>query len=123
MDQNPTVRIPGKVGRPKGIPKTGGGSRKNIPNLATKNAREAIALLVDANSERMQGWLDQIAEKDGPMAAWRCLADVIEYHIPKLARTEVAVSGTLNMRPLAAQSDAELMDQRHRLRIVGSGSD
>lgn len=38
----------------------------------------------------MQEWLDRIAEEEGPMAAWRCLSDVIEYHIPKLARTEHA---------------------------------
>jgi hypothetical protein len=36
----------------------------------------------------MQEWLDRIAEEEGPMAAWRCMTDVIEYHIPKLARTE-----------------------------------
>jgi hypothetical protein len=113
MDQNPTVRIPGKVGRPKGIPKTGGGSRKNIPNVATKNAREAIALLVDANSERMQGWLDQIAEKDGPMAAWRCLADVIEYHIPKLARSEVKMTGEVTVRA-AQMSDDQILELMQR---------
>jgi hypothetical protein len=63
---------------------------KGSPNKATRNAREAIARLVDDNAGRMQEWLDQIAENDGPMAAWRCMADVIEYHIPKLARTEHA---------------------------------
>jgi hypothetical protein len=33
--------------------------------------------------------LDQIADTDGPKAAFQCLMDVMEYHIPKLARTEV----------------------------------
>jgi hypothetical protein len=66
------------------------GQGKRGPSKATVSAREAIALLVDANSQRLAGWLDQIAadEKLGPMAAWRCMMDVIEYHIPKLARTE-----------------------------------
>jgi hypothetical protein len=63
-------------------------SRKGSPNKATRAAREAIARLVDGNAERMQEWLDRIAEEEGPMAAWRCMTDVIEYHIPKLARTE-----------------------------------
>ena len=63
---------------------------KRGPGKATKNAREAIALLVEGNIPRMQGWLDEIAEKEGPMAAWRCLQDVIEYHVPKLQRTEHA---------------------------------
>ena len=64
---------------------------KGSPNKATANAREAIAALVDSNAPRMQAWLDAIAADDklGPMAAWKCMADVIEYHIPKLARTEV----------------------------------
>lgn len=61
---------------------------KHGPPKATLHAREAIARLVDGNAERMQEWLDQIAQKDGPRAAWQCMMDVIEYHIPKLARTE-----------------------------------
>ena len=66
-----------------------GGSRKGVPNRATANAREAIARLVDDNAERLQEWLDEIRETKGAEAAWRCLMDVCEYHIPKLARTEV----------------------------------
>ena len=69
----------------KGTP---GPGRGNTPNKATKNAREAISRLVDGNTHRLEGWLDEIAAKD-PAAAWRCMMDVIEYHIPKLARTEV----------------------------------
>ncbi len=65
-----------------------GGRAAGTPNKATQNAREAISRLVDGNADRMQEWLDRIAEEEGPMAAWRCLTDVIEYHIPKLARTE-----------------------------------
>jgi len=67
-------------------------SRKGSPNKATKAAREAIARLVDGNAERMQEWLDRIAEEEGPLAAWRCMADVIEYHVPKLSRTELTGS-------------------------------
>ena len=67
-----------------------GGRKKGTPNQATKNAREAIALLIEGNIGRMQGWLDDIAAdpKQGPRAAWDCLMDAAEYHIPKLARTE-----------------------------------
>ena len=68
-----------------------GGRTKNTPNVATATAREAIARLVDGNTHRLEGWLDQIADDPdlGPMAAWRCMMDVLEYHIPKLARTEL----------------------------------
>jgi hypothetical protein len=71
-------------------PPISAGRPRGIPNKATMNAREAIARLVDENAPRMQSWLDQIAEEQGPLAAWKCLTDVVEYHIPKLARMEVA---------------------------------
>ena len=63
---------------------------KRGPNKSTLIAREAIARFVDGNTERLQGWLDDIAadEKHGPREAFRCLMDVMEYHVPKLARTE-----------------------------------
>ncbi len=76
------------AGRPKGTPKTGGRA-PGVPNKATSSAREAIAMFVDANVPRLQGWLDEIAETKGPDAAYRCVLDLIEYHIPKLARTEL----------------------------------
>lgn len=64
------------------------GQGKRGPSKTTVNARAAIALLVEGNLERMQSWLDSIAEEEGPLKAWQCMTDVIEYHIPKLARTE-----------------------------------
>ena len=49
----------------------------------------AIANFVDENADKLQGWLDEIAEKDGAKAAFQCFIDVVEYNIPKLARTEL----------------------------------
>lgn len=69
-------------------PKGGPGRPKGCTNKATRNAREAIAALVENNVPRMQKWLDQIAVEQGPMAAWNCMRDVIEYHVPKLLRSE-----------------------------------
>lgn len=65
--------------------KTGGGSRKGRPNHATANAREAIGRLVDDNVWRLQGWLNEVAEKDGPEAA----RHLLEIAAPRLARTEL----------------------------------
>jgi hypothetical protein len=62
---------------------------KGSPNKATAAAREAIARFVDDNASKLQKWLDEIAEKDGPRAAYQCFMDVVEYHVPKLARTEI----------------------------------
>lgn len=71
----------------KGV-KTGGGSRKGSPNKSTAAAREAIAAFVDNNAERLQGWLDEIHAEKGAEAAFKCFSDLLEYHVPKLARHE-----------------------------------
>lgn len=69
-----------RAGRPKGV-----------PNKSTALAREAIAKFVDGNSHKLQEWLDEIAmnEKLGPKVAFDCFMQVAEYHVPKLARTEM----------------------------------
>jgi hypothetical protein len=64
------------------------GRPKGVPNKTTALAREAIARFVDGNCENLQKWLDEIADRDGPQAAFKCLMDVVEYHVPKLARVE-----------------------------------
>lgn len=86
------------------LPGPGPGRPKGIPNKATTQAREAIAKLVDGNADRLQAWLDEIAEKD-PEKAWRCMMDVIEYHIPKLARTEHVGDGGGPVRIIASSDD------------------
>jgi hypothetical protein len=90
------------------LPKSGGGSRRGKPNKATVNAREAIAALVEGNIGRMESWLDQIAATDGPRAAWDCMCDVIEYHIPKLARTEISGPGGAPILVQATPLDEQL---------------
>lgn len=82
-----------KVTKSARKPPPKGGSRKGIPNKATANAREAIGRFVDGNADRLNGWLDEIYAADGPKAAFQCFADLIEYHVPKLARTELAGTG------------------------------
>lgn len=75
--------VKGKTNNPNGRP-------KGAPNKATLQAREAIAAFVDGNAHRLTEWLDRIAQ-DNPKAAFDCFQSVIEYHIPKLARTEGSV--------------------------------
>jgi hypothetical protein len=88
------------AGRPKGYPKAGG-RQLGTPNKATLNAREAIAAFVDDNAHKLLEWLDAMAndlkDDDGkilragdPKGAFQSYMSVIEYHIPKLARTEHA---------------------------------
>ena len=70
------------------VVKKTGGRKAGTPNKATQAAREAIARFVDGNADRLQDWLEEIATNDGPQAAFKCFMDVVEYHVPKLARTE-----------------------------------
>ena len=84
----------------KSRPKSGG-RVAGTPNKATATAREAIARFVDGNTDKMQGWLEQVAngvydEAEGkylvfpnPEKAFQMLQSVVEYHVPKLARQEV----------------------------------
>jgi hypothetical protein len=74
----------------KGNPRPANAGRKDgSTNKSTALAREAIASFVDGNADRLTGWLDRIAE-DNPKAAFDSFMSVVEYHIPKLARTEHA---------------------------------
>jgi len=68
--------------------KGGPGRPKGVPNESTQLAREAIARFVDGNAGRLQGWLDEIHANKGAEAAFRCFSDLLEYHVPKLARHE-----------------------------------
>jgi hypothetical protein len=84
MEDRKVRTVTGKFG--KGNP----GKPVGAVNKATKNAKEAIARFVDGNAERLQGWLDEIAAKEGAKAAFICFTDLLEYHVPKLSRTEHA---------------------------------
>ncbi|MEY4760673.1 MAG: hypothetical protein RLZZ200_529 [Pseudomonadota bacterium] len=68
--------------------KTGGGSRKGVPNKATTDVRAAIALFAQKNAAKFEQWISRTSRKDPAKAADLYLR-AIEYHIPKLQRTEV----------------------------------
>jgi len=65
-----------------------GGRAPGTPNKATADARQAIAAFVDGNAHRLAGWLDRVAEEN-PAKAFELFQSVVEYHIPKLARSEL----------------------------------
>lgn len=87
--------MPSKVQAKRMPPNAGKGRPKGTPNKATHAAREAIAAFVDGNAHRLEGWLTAIAQGDpvaeikpNPIKAFELFQSVIEYHVPKLARTE-----------------------------------
>jgi hypothetical protein len=80
-------------------PAAGIGRQKGVPNKSTAAVREAIAKMAELNAPRFSNWLDQVAAKS-PEKACDIYLRAIEYHIPKLARTEV--TGT-DGQPVALQ--------------------
>jgi hypothetical protein len=66
----------------------GKGRPKGAVNKSTAIVREAIANLLERNAPNMDKWLNEVAQED-PYKALDLMNKLSEYHIPKLARTEV----------------------------------
>jgi len=86
--------------------KKAGGRTSGTPNKTTQQAREAIAMFVDGNAHRLAEWLDEVANgipeadiEPNPAKAFELFQSVVEYHVPKLARTEItgADEGAIEM--------------------------
>lgn len=75
--------------------KTGGGSRKGIPNKTTRDVRAAIAQFAEGNVHKLQEWLDRVAVRDPGKGADLYLR-LLEYHVSRLARTEL--TGEIGVR-------------------------
>ena len=89
-----------KVAKNSEHPNLNVGRKPGVPNKSTTMAREAIAKFVDGNTHKMQEWLQSVADgiqndegkyivPPNPEKAFGMLQTVMEYHVPKLARTEV----------------------------------
>ena len=89
-----TQTMPGK-GKPFSPGDPRAGRPKGIPNKATRDVRAAIAQFAEGNVDKLQEWLDRVAAKD-PAKAAELFVRVLEYHVPKLARTEL--SGEIGVR-------------------------
>lgn len=86
-------------------PNAGKGRVKGVPNKATADTRAAIALIAEEKAPHFKRWLERTANgqrergKKGKPGTWLVKPDpgraaqiylaAIEYHIPKLARTEI----------------------------------
>ena len=98
--------------------KTGGRVVGSV-NKATSDARQAIASFVDGNAHRLSEWLDRVAEgitdeegmyivQPNPAKAFDMFQSVVEYHIPKLARTELTGSDT---KPVVVEHNINVFGQ------------
>lgn len=92
------------------------GRKPGVPNRTTKESRKAIALFVEQNLPRLDMWLNQVANglpkvdaegepvrdtvgsvvfvvRPDPAGAMKALSDIMEYHLPKLSRQDVQLTG------------------------------
>lgn len=65
-----------------------GGRQKGVPNKVTADVRQVFAGIMERNAAKCEAWIEQVAETD-PFKATDLLLRLAEYHIPKLARSEV----------------------------------
>lgn len=104
-----------------------GGRIKGKPNKATADARAAIGRFVDGNAHRLQEWLDDIAEgmpeldetgepvpgkflkEPNPRMAFDMFQSVVEYHVPKLQRTELTGKDGKDLTLVQAAKDDEAL--------------
>lgn len=123
----------------------GSGRPPGALNKTTREARAAIAEFVDGNAHRLQEWLDKVAngvprtdadgnqmfDDDGdpmwlvppnPEKAFNLFQGVVEYHVPKLARSEMtgANGGPISIAAVDMKglSDAELEAMQRMLAKV-----
>ena len=103
------------AGRKPGTPKTGG-RQPGTPNRATQKCRETISLIADEMADDFKAWLYLTAAGDAdngvkpdPKGAADLYLKAIEYHIPKLARTETHLT------------DAETQTHEEWVKALSSG--
>jgi len=84
-----------------------GGRATGTPNKATADVRAMIAKVAEENATAFGRWLARVA-KDDPAKAADLYLKAIEYHIPKLARTEVTGKDGEPVRIVASTHDEQL---------------
>jgi len=93
MDKKLSKSVEGNLNR--------AGRKPGVPNKATQEAREAVKAILDSNLPFIQSWIQQTADgimddqtgkyivQPNPAKACEIVQNLVEYSVPKLARTEV----------------------------------
>lgn len=93
------------------LPAKSRGRPPGSPNKITRDIRAALRDLAEGNADRVQSWLDSVAEKD-PAEAMRLWLGLLRYVTPTLQAAAIAdVTPSKPVRQqLAAMSDEELLE-------------
>ena len=94
----------GGSGKPRGRP-------PGAPNKITRDIRAALRDLAEGNADRVQSWLDSVAEKD-PAEALRLWLGLLRYVTPTLQAAAIAdlTPSKAASQQLTAMSDEELLE-------------
>lgn len=94
-------------------PAAGRGRKKGELNKTTRDVREMVAVVAQKNAAKIDGWLSRIARKN-PERALDLYLRMLEYHIPKLTRTEIVKDDKQGGRVI--DSSQLTQEQRQQLR-------
>lgn len=75
----------GKFGN---LPGPGPGRPKGSGLKAANKVREVLQEMADRLAPELEGWIREIGEKQGAAAALSAFTQLLEFSVPKLARTE-----------------------------------
>lgn len=101
-------------------PNAGKGRKRGVPNKATGDVRTVIAKIAEKNASKIDAWLARIGRKN-PAKAMDLYLRMLEYHIPKLVRTEIVKPPANSGRVIdSSQLTAEQREQLRQM-ILGQG--
>jgi hypothetical protein len=87
-----------------------GGRQRGTPNRVTTDIRQALRDLAEGNANRVQGWLDSVAEND-PAEALRLWLALLRFVTPTLQASAIADLTPKSAKlQLAAMTDEDLME-------------
>ena len=72
------------------------GRKAGVPNKATKDIKRHYADLIEGNLDRIQGWLDRVAQ-DNPQAAIDLLIKLSPFVIPRNVSQEITFDSPIQI--------------------------
>jgi hypothetical protein len=92
-----------------------GGRKKGTPNKSTTEIRQGFHLLIENNLDKLEDWLEKIAEED-PVKALDMIHKFGDFIVPKLSRSEVTNTTTVDeLFKMTPTERAERMKELNKL--------